>query len=140
MASNLAATTIEQLWAALQSNGYYTPSSLNLPATNVLGSDGIAALLGDATLFPNKALAMSVTATQPPGSSIVLTGTLTGSFLGQTRPAAVATFTIDNNGVPALALAVTTASGTVLATAFSSLDPDSAPAEQAFSAASFTAS
>jgi LysM repeat protein len=140
MASNLAATTIDQLWAALQSNGYYTSGSLNLPATNVLGSDGITALLGDATLFPTKALAMTVAATQPPGSSIVITGALTGSFLGQTRPAAVATFTIDNNGVPALALTVTTAAGTVLATAFSSLDPDSAPAEQAFSAASFTAS
>src|SRR5688572_25273712 len=139
MATNLAATTIDQLWAALQSNGYYTSSSLNLPATNVLGSDGINALLGDATLFPTKALTMTVTSTQPPGTSIVITGALTGNFLGQTTPAAIATFTIDGNGVPALALVVTTASGTVLATAFSSLDSDSAPAQQAFSAASFTA-
>ena len=139
MGTNLAATTIDQLWAALQSNGYYTSSSLNLPATNALGSAGIDALLGDATLFPSKALAMTVTATQPPGSSIVITGTLAGSFLGQQAPAAVATFTIDGSGVPALALVVTAASGTVLATAFPSLDPASAPAEQAFSAASFTA-
>src|SRR6188768_3472284 len=136
MATNLTATTIDQLWAALQSNGYYTTSSLNLPATNVLGSDGITALLGDATLFPTKALTMTVTATQPPGSSIVITGALSGSFLGQAAPAAVATFTIDGNGVPALALVVTAAPGTVLATAFSSLDPASAPAEQAFSASS----
>lgn len=139
MATDLAAMSIDQLWQALQSNGYYTSTSLNLPATNALGSAGIDALLGDTTLFPAGSLAMTVTATQPPGSSIVLTGTLTGSFLGQSKPAAVATFTIDGSGVPAFALVVTAASGKVLATAFSSLPSDSAPAVQAFSAASFTA-
>ncbi|MCX8477835.1 MAG: LysM domain-containing protein [Sphingomonas sp.] len=139
MATDLAAMSIDQLWQALQSNGYYTSSALNLPAANALGSAGIDALLGDATLFPGKALAMNLTGTQPPGSSIVLTGTLANAFLGQANAAAVATFTIDGTGLPALSLVVTTASGTVLATAFASLPADSAPADQAFSAASFTA-
>lgn len=139
MATDLAAMSIDQLWQALQSNGYCTSSALNLPATNALGSAGIDALLGDATLFPGKALAMNLTGTQPPGGSIVLTGTLANPILGQANAAAVATFTIDGNGDPALSLVVTAASGTVLATAFASLPADSAPADQAFTAASFTA-
>ena len=137
--ATLAGTTIDQLWNELQSNSYYTSSSLNLPATNVLNSPGINALLGDTTLFPTGSLSMAVTATQPPGSSIVITGTLTGSFLGQTKAIAVATFTVDDKGVPTLTLMVSAKSGMVLATAFPSLPKDSAPAEQAFSAASFTA-
>ncbi|WP_107694426.1 LysM peptidoglycan-binding domain-containing protein [Nitrosospira sp. Nsp2] len=47
---------------------------------------------------------------------------------------------IDGSGVPSLALTVTTAPGTVLAIAFPTFDPESAPATQAFSAASFIAS
>jgi LysM repeat protein len=134
------ATTIQQLWSALQSTGYYSSGSLNIPASNSLGSPGISALIGDAILFPKAALSMAVTGTQPPGNSIVITGTLTSPFLGQAKPVAVATFTIDASGVPALALAVTAASGTVLLTAFAKLDPEKAPGMQAFSAASFTAS
>src|SRR5437879_824831 len=96
------ATTIGQLWAQLQSASYYTPGALNLPAANSLGSAAITALLQDPMLFPAKALVMTVTSAQPPGSSIVLTGTLAGGFLGQNKPAAVATFTIDGSGQPAL--------------------------------------
>jgi LysM repeat protein len=139
METELGTTTIDQLWAQLQSKGYYTAGALDLPATNTLGSPGIDALLGDATLFPGKALAMKVAGVQPPGSSIVMTGTLGASFLGQNAPAAVATFTIDDTGQPALALAVTAAAGTVLSTAFPSLPAGSAPAVQPFTTASFTA-
>lgn len=140
MATDLTSTTIDQLWAALQSNGYYTPSALNVPANNALGSPGIDALLGDTALFPGKALAMKVTATEPPGTAIVITGTFIGNFLGQSTAAVVATFTIDGNGAPTLSLAVTATSGTVLAAAFPALPSDSAPAVQPFSASSFTAS
>lgn len=136
--NTVATTTIDQLWSVLQSN-YYSPGSLNLPATNVLGSLGISALIGDTTLFPGAALSMAVTDTKPPGSMIVISGTLTSTFLGQAKAVATATFSIDANGVPALALTVTAAPGTVLALAFPGFDPESAAATQPFMASSFTA-
>ena len=106
MHTGLVTTPIVELWAQLQSAGYYKPGLLNLPADNALGSAGVDGLLKDTILFPGKALVMNVTTVQPPGGSIVLTGALASGFLGQDKPAAVVTFTVDGDGHPALTLVV----------------------------------
>lgn len=141
MARAAAATPIEQLWALLHSAGYLdgANSALALPAANTLASPAIAKLLSDPNLFPGSALNMVLSSVRPPGDSIGLTGTITGSFLGAKAPAASATFTIDDAGKPALSVAATMPDGTLLAAAFSGLDPASPPALQAFTKGVFTA-
>ena len=56
MHTGLVTTPIVELWAQLQSAGYYKPGLLNLPADNALGSAGVDGLLKDTILFPGKAL------------------------------------------------------------------------------------
>ncbi len=137
----MSATTIEALWAALQASYYNAGTKqLALPATNTLNAPALAALLGDAGLFPAKALTMSVDKVVPPGNTIVLTGALSGTFLS--LPAgtpAVATFSIGAGGEPQLAVAVSPAAGQALGLAFPALKAQTPPADQAFTTAVFTA-
>ena len=95
-------------------------TSLNIGPTSQLGSPPIAALIADSALFPTGSLQMTLTsATQ--AATIVLTGTVQGTFLGVTNPAAVATFTIDGSGVAQLSIAVGMGSGYTLAASFPAL-------------------
>ncbi|HET9638393.1 MAG TPA: LysM peptidoglycan-binding domain-containing protein [Allosphingosinicella sp.] len=137
----MTSTTIEALWAALQASYYNAGTKqLALPAVNTLDAPAIAALLGDGGLFPAKALAMSVDKVTPPGTTIVLNGSLGGAFLGlPAATPAIATFTIGAGGEPQLAVAVSPAAGKALHLAFPGLDEESPPAAQDFTSATFTA-
>ncbi len=132
---------IQALWSALHSNGYLDAANtnLNLLASNQLGSAPISTLLADIVLFPSAALSIAVSSAQPPGNTIVLVGTLNGTFLGFTNPTAVATFSIDGQQTAQLQLSVALPDGTVLETAFPAL-AQTAPGTQLFQNAAFIAS
>ena len=138
----MSATTIDALWAALQAGGFDAGTNkLALPASNTLNAPAIAALLGDAGLFPGATLAMTIDKVTPPGATVVLAGTLDSAFLGLAAASAVpavATFSIGAGGEPQLSLAVSPV-GKALLLAFPSLKAGTPPAVQDFSAATFTA-
>lgn len=128
------------LWDALHSNNYLDASNtqLNLPAQNQLGSPAIQALLQETALFASSSLVMSLSATSH-DERIVLSGTLSGSFLGATNPAAVATFWLDEQQVAQLTVAVSMPKGYRLLSSFGTLQ-DSFAGEQVFASTTLTAS
>jgi LysM repeat protein len=103
-------SNIQQLYSALQSNGYLNLSAktFNLPPSNALGSASLNALLGNASYFPSTGLGMTgVTAPAPTGSTIVITGSFSQTFLGSPTPVSTsAIFYLDNSGNAQLDLVI----------------------------------
>ncbi|HXA50959.1 MAG TPA: hypothetical protein VNV86_11665, partial [Candidatus Acidoferrum sp.] len=116
-------SNIQQLYSALQSNGYLSGTTFNLPGNNVLGSTSLSALLNNTAYFPASTLAMTgVTAPAPTGSTIVITGSFAPSFLGSATPISTsAILYLDGSGNAQIDLVVLFADTWTFSSSFSGL-------------------
>ncbi|WP_417585114.1 LysM peptidoglycan-binding domain-containing protein, partial [Nitrincola sp.] len=149
-----AGSPIQDLWNKLLADGYISADlkTLNLAATNSLGSQPITELLNDKNLFPTNSIVMELTNAAPPssGNEIVLAGVIVGHSFNFDSPNASATFTISGTNTAQLEVTTVAPQGSkTLGTAFPGLKPanpstygastSSPAAETTFSTSTFNA-